>query len=195
MTPPYEAKLTFDSLRVEGEHFVLVFADLAKSKKLRSRARYGRTVSPPRLAWGNNESTTIGGRHFPSTELHAARVEHSLPAFEADKSALDPAKLHAMLDHARAEESSAIVIVKDGKIATEMYREGYDGGPLVAMSSTKSMVSLAIGLLIEEGKLSLDTSMGTLFPSGRPRGRRRRSRSGSSCPTRPGSTPHRPRSA
>jgi CubicO group peptidase (beta-lactamase class C family)/imidazolonepropionase-like amidohydrolase len=173
---PSEAQptqLRFESLRVERNQIDLAFTDPESGEPFGMSA----TIAGNRLVGeayvrAGGERTAIGGRRFPSTELRPGHVEHSLPAFESGRSGIDQAGLATLLEHARAEESSAIVIVKDGKIAVESYRDEYDGSPLVAMSGSKSFVSLAIGMLIDEGKLTLDTTMGSLFPEWRTQGKK-----------------------
>ncbi|MCB9641221.1 MAG: serine hydrolase [Myxococcales bacterium] len=73
-----------------------------------------------------------------------------------------PALQH-MIKKARSEASSALVIIKDGKLITEEYFGNKDT-PIMAMSVSKSFVSLAIGFLLEEGKIkSLEMKMSDVF--------------------------------
>ena len=97
-----------------------------------------------------------------TAQLHPGTVDHTLP--RAAPAGLDPDAIDHILARAAAEHSSAIVIVKDGKIVVETYRDGYHGGPITAMSASKSIVSMAIGKLISDHKLALDTRVAELLP-------------------------------
>ena len=59
----------------------------------------------------------------------------------------------------------SIIIMRHGKICMETYYAPYTKDTLHRMFSvTKSMVSLAIGLLADEGKISLDDHIVDYFP-------------------------------
>jgi CubicO group peptidase (beta-lactamase class C family) len=69
---------------------------------------------------------------------------------------LDRGALDRLLERALETQSDALVIVKDGQLVGEWYF-GKPRGPIEAMSATKSIVSLAIGRLLSDGRLeSLD---------------------------------------
>ena len=68
--------------------------------------------------------------------------------------------------HMRAEEtnSDALVILRNGKLVLEE-TFGTEPGPIESMSVTKSVVSLAVGHLIDAGTIeSLDTPVHAFFP-------------------------------
>jgi CubicO group peptidase (beta-lactamase class C family) len=73
-------------------------------------------------------------------------------------------ELAAALDRAFAEPDAppfrrtrAIVVLKDGRIVAERYADGIAvDTPLLGFSATKSVVSALIGILVRQGKLSLD---------------------------------------
>lgn len=169
------ANLSLKSVRVQGDEIDLVFrpdASLGAAKtsdeiELNARIRDDRLIGEMR--WGRAIGwTPMGGRRLVLPALTPLSVDHTLAKVDlAQLSGIDTAALHALVEHATAERSSALVLLVDGRIGLEMYRHGYDGGPLVAMSASKSIVSLAVGLLIGEGKLSLDTRMDALFPEWR----------------------------
>jgi CubicO group peptidase (beta-lactamase class C family) len=79
---------------------------------------------------------------------------------------LDRGRLDDLLLMAALEHSSAIVIVQDGAIVAEAYH-GKPSGPLIAMSASKSVVSLAVGALVADGKLTLDTELASVLPEWR----------------------------
>lgn len=73
--------------------------------------------------------------------------------------------LQRLLDRAKAEHSDAVVILKDGKAIAEY---GTLDQKIYAMSATKSIASLAIGGLIEDGLIkSLDQKVSDFVPAWR----------------------------
>jgi CubicO group peptidase (beta-lactamase class C family) len=83
----------------------------------------------------------------------------------------EPAKLGINADalenlRKRAEETSsaAVVIIKDGQLVAD-WDFGQQRGPIEAMSATKSIVSLAIGRLVDAGKIkSVDQPVCDFYP-------------------------------
>jgi CubicO group peptidase (beta-lactamase class C family) len=71
-------------------------------------------------------------------------------------------KLNALVERAKATHSDALVVMKGGKLLNAL--NAGDLQPVEAMSITKSLVSLAIGRLVDGGKLSLDTPVSHYFP-------------------------------
>jgi CubicO group peptidase (beta-lactamase class C family) len=167
-------RLTLASLHLEGDRIAMSFGEVGGTGSFQIAGWIRKTHLAGEARFGDDEDdwTPMAGRRFPSTELHAATVDQSLPSFESGKSSIKADALSALLDHARAQESSAIVIVKDGQIAVERYREGYDGGPLLAMSGSKSLTQIAIGFLVGEGKLTLATKLGDVFPGWKAQGKK-----------------------
>ena len=77
---------------------------------------------------------------------------------------VDQAVLAKIKQRGQESRSDAIVIYKDGKLVAEWYF-GKPQAPIEAMSATKSIVGLAIGRLIDTGKLkSLDQPVHEFFP-------------------------------
>ena len=78
----------------------------------------------------------------------------------------DPAKLSAAVQAAIADRSTSVMVLKDGRIVSEVYGEG--GGPAVSReiaSAGKSMVSVLTGCALDDGKIrSLDQSASDFFP-------------------------------
>ena len=57
------------------------------------------------------------------------------------------------------------LLIENGKVAASYYREGVDPGDIYPVFSvTKSITSLLIGLLVDDGLLSLDETLGDVFP-------------------------------
>lgn len=71
----------------------------------------------------------------------------------------------ALVEGAKASRSSAMLVMRDGEIVAEYYRSGKAPAPIEMMSATKSIVALAIGGLIADGKIaSLDAPVHTWYP-------------------------------
>jgi len=74
------------------------------------------------------------------------------------------ARLDALVAAARESHSSALVVMHRGRVVREEYF-GQPREPIEAMSVTKSVLNLAIGRLLHEGRIdSLDTPLHTWFP-------------------------------
>jgi len=91
--------------------------------------------------------------------------QDSPPAFEpAPPGAVDARALAELLKEAEAHRTSGLVVLRDGKLVGEWYF-GQRKQRIEAMSATKSIVSLAVGLLIDDGKIeSLDAPVSRFFP-------------------------------
>ncbi|MGA2257532.1 MAG: serine hydrolase [Thermoguttaceae bacterium] len=77
---------------------------------------------------------------------------------------IDPAALEKLRKRAEEAVSDAVVIVKDGRLVAD-WDFGRERGPIEAMSATKSIVNLAIGRLIDSGKIeSLDQPVSDFYP-------------------------------
>ncbi len=79
---------------------------------------------------------------------------------------IDPVLLHQAIDYAFAEPDShqlrrtrALVVVYKGKIVAERYAQGFTADTrMLGWSMTKSVMNALIGILVGQGKLSLDQS-------------------------------------
>jgi CubicO group peptidase (beta-lactamase class C family) len=86
------------------------------------------------------------------------------PRANPDPSKVDIAALRGLLAQAAEQKSDAVVIAQDDVIITEKY---FGNGPKLAtvMSITKSVVSLAVGALVDDGKIAgVDVPLSTWFP-------------------------------
>jgi CubicO group peptidase (beta-lactamase class C family) len=98
------------------------------------------------------------------------RIDDDLPASAWPTAApegigLDPAVIDGLVIEAEASGSDALLVIVDGRTVVERYF-GRPRAPIETMSVTKSVVSLAIGLLVEEGRIaSLDAPLSTWFPT------------------------------
>lgn len=95
----------------------------------------------------------------------AAAPPPDLPrAASAEAEGIDAKALQQLLQAAEASKSSAVVILKNGKLVGE-WSFGHAPARIEAMSVTKSVVGLAVLKLLADGKLeSLDVPLHTYFP-------------------------------
>ena len=57
-----------------------------------------------------------------------------------------------------------MMVLEDGKVVAKYVREDVDENvPYAVNSVTKSWTSLIVGMLIDEGKISLDSTLGSIF--------------------------------
>ncbi|MGH7677645.1 MAG: serine hydrolase domain-containing protein, partial [Gemmatimonadaceae bacterium] len=85
-------------------------------------------------------------------------LEVSTPAAEG----LDTAKLRSLVARAKETNSSALVILKNGKLVLEWYEP--TRRPIDATTVTPSVVSMLVGQLIDARKLDLDTPVSAFYP-------------------------------
>ncbi len=85
-------------------------------------------------------------------------------ATPAHSTTVNARALEQLLKHGKEADSDAIVIMFNGRVVAEEYY-GKERGPIETMSCTKSVVSMAVGLLIDDGTIkSLDTPVATFYP-------------------------------
>lgn len=89
-------------------------------------------------------------------------AQTGLPTGDPISEGLNQDALTTFLERAKATHTDALVILKNGKLVAEQYKD--DRHPIEAMSVTKSIVNLAIGHLLDRGLLdSLDQPVHTLY--------------------------------
>ncbi len=102
----------------------------------------------------------------PKPALRDAPAEGTAPweTIEPEEAGFDRTRLERFVEAAKASESSTLLVLKDGKIVVERYF----GQPLRAietMSMTKSVMSIAIGILVADKKIaSVDVPLSKFFP-------------------------------
>ncbi len=79
---------------------------------------------------------------------------------------LDVEAVERLVADARANRSDALVLVKDGSLVGEWYFTDARS-PIETMSVTKAVLSLAVGTLVDSGKLGLDVPISALYPQWR----------------------------
>ncbi len=91
--------------------------------------------------------------------------EGFLQRAEPETVGIDRAALAALVAEAQNTHSTALIVIKDGKVIVERYFGAPPKQPFRINSVTKSIVSLAIGQLIADGKISgLNTPLSKWFP-------------------------------
>lgn len=77
---------------------------------------------------------------------------------------VDPIKLSQLIERGRETHSDGVIVIQDGKILAEEYY-GKPKGVVYLASAGKSLTALAIGKLIDEGKIkSLDQPVSDFYP-------------------------------
>jgi CubicO group peptidase (beta-lactamase class C family) len=109
-------------------------------------------------------------------ELAAERARPAPPPEDDFWQVVDPADLGPPLDIeaiaayeqlCREGGADACLLVKDGRIIAEWHSDRY-APPINAMSSTKSIASILVGMLLDDGKIrSLDQAVSDFIPSWR----------------------------
>ncbi|MDQ4120347.1 MAG: beta-lactamase family protein [Acidobacteriota bacterium] len=83
---------------------------------------------------------------------------------QAESQIVDSAKLARLLERGRETNSDAVIVIQDGKILAEEYY-GKPKGAIYIASAGKSLTALAIGKLLDEGKIkSLDQPVSDFYP-------------------------------
>ena len=119
----------------------------------------------------NVEVHDVGKRQCHSMGLRLMRCALSLSLFfvfvvscEAQTIAVDNIKLARLLERGRETSSDALIVIQDGKVLAEEYY-GKPKGPVYIASAGKSLTALAIGKLLDEGKIkSLDQPVSDFYP-------------------------------
>ncbi|MEO0649668.1 MAG: serine hydrolase [Planctomycetota bacterium] len=63
-------------------------------------------------------------------------------------------------------DTRAFLVARGGVLVEEWYADGFDGGtPLNTFSVSKSVTSLLVGLVIEDGAIDLESSVGAVVPA------------------------------
>ena len=102
-----------------------------------------------------------------------AREEPPFPTVEPAAAGIDPAALDALRKRAEETKSDTVLILRDGKVFADWAFHGAVG-PIETMSATKSVVNLAVGRLVEQGKIrSLDQPVSDFYPEWK-QGRKKR---------------------
>lgn len=181
----YKAKVVCSALFVSGRDLASVLAEDVSADEYRimrpfravvDRERGSVTCSlfglKPRTALfrpGSGATLLLGPArpgHLPGPEIPASPpVDQSLPWPQGEAPAPEPGpRLRAVLDRVFSEpdpgklrRTRAVVIVKDGRLIAERYAPGFAADmPLCGWSMTKSVLNALTGILVGQGRLSIE---------------------------------------
>lgn len=110
----------------------------------------------------------FGAPKVADAEPHRARwiqpAECRRPVSAPSTAPLDWARIDSLVAAARRTNSDALVVLRDGKLVGEWYF-GKERGLIQTMSATKSIVSMAIGRLLDTGAIrSIDQPVSDFYP-------------------------------
>ncbi|HWX35395.1 MAG TPA: serine hydrolase [Steroidobacteraceae bacterium] len=128
-------------------------------------------VSDGNLGFATHVGTATAAAGFAAAAPEAAAPETSAPEVSAGANAAwplgDTVATTAALDRLLADDTlagpgmRAIVVAAHGRIVAERYGAGFSPAtPLLGWSMTKSVVAGLVGILVKEGRLTLDQSAG-----------------------------------
>jgi CubicO group peptidase (beta-lactamase class C family) len=105
------------------------------------------------MFWG--EHTIHDYKTHPLRKIEKANAPQSWEYDSAYNSAVIPADFMSIID---SNDTHAFIVIQNGKLLFEKYWDGYDSARLSgSFSAAKSIVSLLIGIALDEGKIkSLD---------------------------------------
>ncbi|MCE9673212.1 beta-lactamase family protein [Myxococcus stipitatus] len=125
--------------------------------------RSSRAMEPVRALPGY-DALLEGARRNARAAREAAGVGSGLERISPAEAGISEPELAALVKAAEEASSSGLVLLRRGKLVGEWYFGG-ESERIEAMSATKGVVALAIGLLIDDGKIpSVDTPVSHFFP-------------------------------
>ncbi|MBW2528916.1 MAG: serine hydrolase [Deltaproteobacteria bacterium] len=126
------------------------------------------TAAPPATSRATASAPPATAAPAPALEAFfegPPSAEEPWPRGDAAGLGFDPSALSAIVAEAERTGSDSLLIVRDGTAVVDR-TFGKPRGPIDTMSVTKSIVSIALGLLIDEGKISsVDAPLSTWFPA------------------------------
>lgn len=109
--------------------------------------------------------TAAPGRAVPGACPPCASSVEGISVASAEETALGADAVDRFVAKARREGSTALVVLEDGRLVVEEYFGGSRSDRAFAMSVTKSIVALELGVLQDRGHLELDAPLSaTLVP-------------------------------
>ena len=111
----------------------------------------------------SNEAGATWSPALAGPQAPPQRVATPLPALEPPHEAVGAVveRAFAEPDPVRPRRTRAVVIVHDGRIVAERYANGIDPDtPLIGWSMTKSVMNALAGVLVREGRMTLDRPLG-----------------------------------
>ncbi len=150
--------------RLKGTHAFTPLSCTLDVPASTKRLLFGTGLSGTGHAWVTNGTLEEVGRDIPETPFVAPDDVRELPLGDAKALGVDETALERLVASASAADSDALVVLKDGQILADATFD-HDHGRIETMSVTKAIVGLAIGKLVDQGKIgSIDTPLTKWFP-------------------------------
>ncbi len=119
------------------------------------------------LALSNQKYPSVVS-YIPSKTELASPERRDLPRAFPEKVGISPAVIASIISELEAEpraELHSMIIVKDGFVIAECARKGYSARLAhLSHSMSKTVTGMLIGILIDEGKLKIEDTLGKFFP-------------------------------
>ncbi len=99
----------------------------------------------------------------------AEGMGRDIPRATAEQSRFDPQTLAAVVDYAKSKDSYAFIVLANGRIEAEIYKDGFGPETLFdSQSMHKGLFGLAFGTLVDDGTIpSIDVPAATYLPEWR----------------------------
>ena len=117
----------------------------------------------------------LSDKKYPSVVPYQPKKTHICPKealyfsrVSPDKEGISTATLRCMLSELESEPRAnvhSLLVLSHGGVICRCAAPGYDGAiPHLAHSMSKTVMGMAIGFLVAEGRLSVDTQLTRIFP-------------------------------
>ena len=117
----------------------------------------------------------LSDKKYPSVVPYYPKKTHICPKeslyfsrVSPDKEGISTATLRCMLSELESEMRAnihSLLVLSHGGVICRCAAPGYDGAiPHLAHSMSKTVTGMAIGFLVSEGRLSVDTPLSRIFP-------------------------------
>ncbi|MBK6688491.1 MAG: serine hydrolase [Deltaproteobacteria bacterium] len=111
----------------------------------------------PEVDGGLSPDASPSGDVGPSTLYFPPTTGDTWETLDPVTAGWDLTKLEAALTFAESKDSTAVIILQHGRIVTERYWQGWELHQSEAIfSASKSVTAILIGMLLEDGALTLD---------------------------------------
>ena len=119
------------------------------------------------LALSNNKYPAVI-KYYPQKTKIGSIEAPSLKRCAPERCGVSSSVISALIDELEAEpraELHSMMIVKDGKVIAECARKGYSARLAhLSHSMSKTVTGMLIGMLIDDGRLKIEDTLGSFFP-------------------------------
>ena len=119
------------------------------------------------IAFGGQEKNSVVPYYPQKTEINKEEAP-SLPRSAPESHGISSKRLYNMLSEIEGDSRCNVhnlMVIKDVEVISECSREGYGVNHFhLSHSMTKSVIGMAIGLLYDDGLITLDTRLVDIFP-------------------------------